>query len=70
MAAVIELVPRDERGVELLDALERRTEVLPFKTNTRTGARAYYLQSAGTDGFDSVLDSIDPQWGEHLTRTQ
>jgi hypothetical protein len=69
MAAVIELVPDDERGTELLDELERRTQELPYKTNTRTGARTYSLQSADTDGFDAILDRIDPDWREHLSRT-
>jgi hypothetical protein len=65
-AAEIELVPHDARGVELLDALEERTEERPYKTNTRTGVRTYYLESAGADAFDGVLDGIDPRWSKHL----
>jgi hypothetical protein len=69
MAAEIQLVPHDDRGLELLDELERQTEERPFKTNTRTGARTYYLQSAGTDGFDAMLDRIEPNWRQYLSRT-
>lgn len=69
MATQIELVPHDDRGIELLDELEERTEELLFRTNIRTGARAYWLEDAGTEGFDAMLHSIDPGWREHLTRS-
>ena len=66
MSAEIQLRPLDEHGVELLDALERRSEVLPFKVNTRTGARAYSLASSAPDESVLVLNTIDPDWREHL----
>jgi hypothetical protein len=61
MSAVIELVPLNDHGRELLDALEERTDERPFKTTVATGARTYSL--------DAMLDKIDPGWREHLTRT-
>lgn len=71
MSAEIVFVPLDDRGNELLNELEERTDVLPYKTNTRTGQRAYSLDSvdAGTDGFDDMLDRIASDWREHLQRT-
>jgi hypothetical protein len=45
MAAIVELTPLTDRGAELLDELERRTEFLPFKTNDRTGSRTYHLNA-------------------------
>ena len=62
--------PLTDRRPELLDALEERTGVLPFKTDA-AGARTYWLSGdeVGSDGFDPVLDKIDPDWHEHLTRT-
>jgi hypothetical protein len=53
------------RSRPLLDELERRSGVLPFKSNDRTGSRGYCPGSAdaGVDGFDPLLDAIDPSRG-------
>lgn len=71
MSAVIELVPQNDHGRELLDELEERTEERPFITQLTTGARTYHLdaQDVGVDGFDAMLARIDPDWRGHLTRT-
>ena len=69
MAAEIEFVPHDDRGREILDQLENETGKLPFKTQVAQGVRTYYLESAGTDGFDAILGRIAPDWREHLSRT-
>jgi hypothetical protein len=59
----------DERGAEILAELERRTGHGPGPVSP--GRRCYDLNSvdAGTDGFDIVLDKINEQWRDHLTRT-
>lgn len=68
MAAEIEFEPLTERGRALLDELESWTGVLPFKTNS-AGARTYWLADAGEDGFDAVLNRLEPSWHDHLTQT-
>jgi hypothetical protein len=67
MAAEIRLQPLDERGAKIIDELEQHTGVLPF----RTTARDYSLMAAEVDtsGFDAMLDTIAPDWREHLSRT-
>jgi hypothetical protein len=69
MSVVIELVPHDVRGFTILDELESETGHLPVKTHAQ-GARTYYLQNAGPDGFDATLERIAPDWRAHLARTQ
>lgn len=51
--------------------LEERTQVTPSEIDEASGARTYYLASerAEVDAFDVMLDDIDPDWHEHLTRT-
>jgi hypothetical protein len=70
MAAVIWFTPLTDRGRELLDELERQTEHSPTEVR-ENGARCYYLSAAGVgmEGFDAMLDSMDSDWREHLTRT-
>jgi hypothetical protein len=67
MATEVRFEPLTNRGPGLLDALEARTDVLPFSA----GARTYALsdERVGSEGFDVMLDRIDPDWREHLTRT-
>ena len=69
MAAEVQFIPLDDQGPGLLDALEAKTDARPFIANIGTGARTYYLNSAGVDGFDAMLDTIYPAWREHLVRT-
>jgi hypothetical protein len=67
MAAIVELTPLTRRGQELLDEVERKTGLLPFKTSDASGARSYYLPaSANVDGFQAALDRIEPNWVTHL----
>jgi hypothetical protein len=37
----------------------------------RSGARTYYLDGdgVGIEGFDAMLNRIDSDWDEHVTRT-
>jgi hypothetical protein len=68
MAAIVELTPLTRRGQELLDEVERKTGLLPFKTSDASGAKSYYLPaSANVDGFQAALDRIEPNWVTHLT---
>lgn len=71
MAAQITLQPHDDRGREILDELEQETGELPFRTNNATGSREYYLnaQDVDTSGFDPMLDRIDADWRDHISRT-
>ena len=68
MAAIIELTPLTKQGRELLDELESRTGLLPFKINDASGAKTYYLEGWATvDGFQATLNRLEPAWARHLT---
>ena len=69
MSEEIQLTPVDERGIKLLDELEAKTALLPFKTDAQ-GGRTYALSRRATDEFDRVLDRIGGDWRNHLTRTR
>ena len=69
VSAEIQLTPLDERGIKLLDELEAKTALLPFKTDAR-GCRTYALSSGDRSGFDRILDRIGGDWRNHLTRTR
>ena len=68
MAAVIAFRPGDDRGREILDELEKRTEMDPWQL-LEDGTRRYLLQpeDADVDAFNRMLDGIDPDWREHVT---
>jgi hypothetical protein len=70
MAAVIRLVPRDDRGREIIEKLEEKTGEQPIEIRD-DGSRLYHLQAedVGVDGFDAMLNRIDSDWQEHVTRT-
>ena len=66
MAAEISLSANDDRGREILDELEKRTEMRPMEVRDKT--RRYYLNAADAHvgAFDSMLDKIDPNWRDHV----
>lgn len=68
MAVMIALRPDDDHGREILDRLEKRTEVKPFEV-LDDGARRYHLEAEDSDldAFDPMLDEIDRNWRNHLT---
>jgi hypothetical protein len=68
MAAVIAIRPETNRGREILDELEKRTEMHPEQV-VDDGTRRYYLSAndADVDAFDPMLDKIDPGWRDHVT---
>jgi hypothetical protein len=67
MPAIVELTPLTQRGQQLLDELEAKTGLLPFKTTGASGAKTYYLQaSANVGGFRAALQRIEPNWVAHL----
>jgi hypothetical protein len=61
MAADIHFAPLDDRGIEILDELERKTGHRPYRSIDQTGERHYVLdaEDVGVDGFDAMLDRID-----------
>ena len=69
MSAEIQLTPLDERGIKLLDELEAKTALLPFKTDAQ-GGRTYALSSGDRSRLDRMLDRIGGDWRNHLTRTR
>jgi hypothetical protein len=70
MTAVVQLTALDDRGREIIAELEERTQERPREIS-KDGTREYYLSAhlVGVDGFDSMLDRIDSEWRDHLTRT-
>jgi hypothetical protein len=69
MAAVIALRPEDDRGREILDELEKRTEVQPEQV-IDDGTRRYHLHGKGVyvSSLDPMLDRIDLDWRDHVTK--
>ena len=68
MAAEIALRANDDRGREIVDELEKQTEVKPTEV-MGDGTRRYYLSAmaAGVDALDPMLDKIASDWRDHLT---
>ena len=60
MAAEIALRANDDRGREIVDELEKQTEMKPTEVMD-DGTRRYYLIAtyADVDAFDPMLDKID-----------
>jgi hypothetical protein len=69
MTAVVDLIPYDDRGREIIEELEGIQE--PPVEIRHYGHREYYAraENLGLAGFDAMLDRIDPSWREHLGRT-
>jgi hypothetical protein len=67
MAAVISLRAETDRGVEILEELDRRTEVRPQQI-LEDKTRRYYLEArdADIDAFDRMLEKIEPDWRSHV----
>jgi hypothetical protein len=70
VTVVVDLIPYDERGREIIGELEAGTQEPPVKVRHH-GPREYYVQAedVGNAGFDAILDRIDPDWRKHLGRT-
>ena len=68
MSEEIQLAPLNERGIKLLDQLEAKTGLLPFKTDAQ-GGRAYALDTGDPGELDRMLDSVGADWRAHLSRT-
>ena len=67
MAAEIALHPNDDRRREILDELEKQTELKP--EIIADGSHRYYLRGtdADVDAFDPMLDKIDSDCRDNLT---
>ena len=71
MPAVMALRPIDRRGSEILDQLERRTDLEPIKDEADDSIRRYYLsEPAGLDAVRVLLEHIDPGWRQHIDPSQ
>jgi hypothetical protein len=71
MNVVVPLTPKDKRGSEILDKLERLTTIPPeVIVDNGDGTRRYHVtwQDADFDVFDETLDGIDAAWRSHLRR--
>lgn len=68
MEVLIAFRPETAHGPEILDALERQSDLPPDHVMA-DGTRRYHVDApdADIDYFDSTLDRIDPQWRNHLT---
>ena len=69
MTVVVDLIPYDDRGHEIMEELEGIQE--PPVEIRHYGHREYYARAENLElaGFDAMLDRIDPTWREHLGRT-
>ena len=72
VSAEITITPLSNRGLGLMDALEAKMGQRAYSVNPDTGARTYRVESdsAGVDAFEETLNGIDPDWREHLARTE
>jgi hypothetical protein len=70
MTTVVDLIPYDDRGREILEELEAGSQETAVEIR-HYGSREYYVRAedVGLAGFDAMLDRIDPSWREHLGRT-
>ena len=63
----VELTPLTMRGTELLDLLETKTGLMPFKTVEASGAKAYSMAGPGdVDRFEGMLCRIARDWHLHV----
>ena len=71
MTALVQLTALDDRGREIIAELEERTQEQPREISEDGTTREYVLSAhqVGVEGFDSMLDRIDSDWRDHLTRT-
>jgi hypothetical protein len=71
MAAVVQLIPYDDRGREIIEKLEEEGTQEQRVEIRKYGIREYNLRARnlGMVGFDAMLNRIDPDWREHLGRT-
>ena len=67
MAVTIAFRPKDNRGEQILDRLQKRHEMQPAVI-ANDGTRRYYLEDdANVDALDPMLEEIDRDWRGHLT---
>jgi hypothetical protein len=70
MTAVIALRPEDDRGKEILDELERKTDAKPQVIDDGTRRYSITAEHSDVDALDRMLDTIDPGWRNHITNWQ
>ncbi len=64
MSGVLQYEALNERGHELLDALEEHWGARRVDETTRE----FYVPAAGTVDLDPNLAALDPNWAEHIQR--
>jgi len=71
MTVVVQLIPYDDRGREIIEKLEEEGTQEQRVEIRKYGTREYNLRARnlGMVGFDAMLNRIDPDWREHLGRT-
>jgi hypothetical protein len=69
MRAEIAFYALDEHGSEILDGFEKKTGQESEQLQDRGRRYRASGPEAGLDALDGMLDTIAPDWREHLTRT-
>lgn len=66
MTGILHYQAVDERGEEILDALEARLEMGSQRMGA--GERSFYVAAAGEVDLDPNLTAIDSAWPQHVIR--
>lgn len=66
MSGVLQYRAVDQRGEEILDALEEHWGAKRLDGEPET--REFWVPAAGTVDLDPNLAAIDPTWAEHVER--
>jgi len=69
IGAVIVYVPRDQRGRDILDEVDGRTDEDWEPSDYAPDARQYTVlgEQADARAFEPTLESVDPAWRDHVT---
>jgi HNH endonuclease len=71
VSAEVTITPLSDKGQSLMDVLEAKIDQRPYRVDPDTGSRTYQLESDSADiALEETLDGIEPNWREHLTRTE
>jgi hypothetical protein len=71
VAAEVTMTPLSDKGQSLLDVLEQKIDQRPYRVDPDTRSRTYQLESDSADiALEETLDGIEPNWREHLARTE
>lgn len=70
MPPFIAMRPKSDRGRQILDTFEKQYDRTPSEVVRKDGTRRYlvYTPDPQVHGFVPWLDSVDPEWRNHLER--